>query len=194
MTKVYNDEKLHIRVYHEFIKYEDTLCLYNFIIQNAKFKNTYLTKKGEVSKKRNKCMYGSIPHYRVSYRGQEMLENVIDWNEMPYLRDLSQLLTSFTGQIYHVCVIQLYNNGEVGILPHRDKEMKMGTIITSLSLGTNRIMRFELNGKVIDIPLNNGTLCLIDPPTNDYWSHSILKDNSNTSRMSLIFRNCEGMF
>jgi alkylated DNA repair dioxygenase AlkB len=71
--------------------------------------------------------------------------------------------------------------------------MKFGTIITSISLGTPRIMRFEKDDKIIDLLLESGSLCLIMPPTNNYWLHSIPKDTSLTPRISLIFRNCEGM-
>ena len=72
--------------------------------------------------------------------------------------------------------------------------MDPNVIISSVSLGTTRIMRFEsinsIDGqkKIIDIPLNSGTLCLIKPHTNNKWLHSIEKDNSTTIRISLIFR------
>ncbi len=63
-----------------------------------------------------------------------------------------------------------------------------GSVITSLSLGQTRTMRFENNNKIIDIILKNGSLCCIYPPTNDKWLHSIPLDNSQKPRMSLIFR------
>ena len=189
----YKNEDLDIRLFPYFISGDEPMLIYNYILNNAKFAYSHYTQKGILSKRKNKAVYGSIPYYVATYQGNTVHTPVNSWDELPYLKQLSLELTKITGQEYHVCVIQLYNSGEVGINPHRDKEMKHGTIITSLSLGTGRIMRFEKNGKIVDIPLNPGALCLIMPPTNDTWLHSIPKDETTTPRISLIFRNCEGM-
>lgn len=194
----YSDENLKIRVYPNFLKYEDCKNLYHYITMNARFHHSHFTQKGVLSKRRNKVIYGSIPYYSITYKGQTHRTDVYNWDEMPIIKNMAKILKEFTGQEYHVCVIQFYNNGEVGIEKHRDKEMKPGTIITSLSIGDTRTMRFEQItnssfSKVIDIPLANGKLCLIDPPTNDFWLHSIPKDTTIGPRISLIFRNCEGM-
>ncbi len=37
--------------------------------------------------------------------------------------------------------------------------------------------------------LENGSLCVIQPPTNDFFTHSIKKDESKNVRLSLTFRN-----
>jgi alkylated DNA repair dioxygenase AlkB len=67
--------------------------------------------------------------------------------------------------------------------------MMSDDIIASVSLGTPRIMRFERKGwETQDILLDTGMLCLINPPTNDYWLHSIPADESVTSRVTLVFR------
>ena len=190
----YTDTNLCVSVQQEYMSHDNAADLFNYLIKNAKFKHGYYTAKGTVSKKRNKVVYGSIPAYKAIFRGVEISERVIHWNTQPRLRELAERLTAHTGQEYHVCVIQMYNTGEVGIKPHRDKEMKPGTIIASLSLGAERTMRFEhRSGKVVDIPLPHGSLCLIHPPTNDVWTHSIPTDATTTPRLSLIFRNCEGM-
>ncbi len=147
-------------------------------------------------KKRNKIIYGdpALPSYDVTYLGKTFTTHVIPWSSMSLLESLSTALTETTGQVYHVCVVQLYNNGEVGINPHRDKEMAAGTIITSLSLGATRTMAFERRGHgSIEIPLAAGDLCLLNPPTNDHWLHSIPKDDTTMPRISLVFRNCENM-
>ena len=194
----YIDNNFKIRLFPNFLNHSDTQSLHEYIIANAKFHHSHFTKKGVLSKRRNKVIYGSIPHYLINYRGQEIRTEVYNWDEMPIIKNIANALKLATGQEYHVCVIQFYNNGEVGIGKHRDKEMKPGTIITSLSIGETRTMRFEEitntnQPKIIDIPLTNGTLCLIDLPTNDFWLHSIPKDTTIGPRISLIFRNCDGM-
>jgi alkylated DNA repair dioxygenase AlkB len=203
----YRDHNLLIQVTPTFLAEDEASQLYAAICAQAKFKNaSNYTKKGVLSKKRNKTTYGCISHYKAEFRGVQVWEKVHNWNNFPIIKNLATKLTSITNQTYHVCTIQLYNNGEVGINPHRDKEMKHGTIITSVSLGAERIMRFERaymnthsqnthsqNNKQIDVALKHGSLCLICPPTNDTWLHSIPKDNSKTPRISLVFRNCENM-
>lgn len=167
-------------------------------MDNFNLKYPYRNKDGKISKKKNTDYFGCIPYYIYNYQGNRIKKEIRDWNSVPIIRDIAISLSSFTGQEYHMCLVQLYNNGESGIKPHRDKEMLHGSIITSISLGTTRTMRFERNNngifEYIDIPLKTGALCLIMPPTNDYWLHSITTDKTETPRISLIFRNCTGMF
>jgi alpha-ketoglutarate-dependent dioxygenase alkB family protein 2 len=124
-------------------------------------------------------------------------ESVRPWSDMPILKLFEQMIEKETGQAYHTCVLQLYPDGNSGIKPHRDKEMSPETIVASLSLGCTRTMRFEKSGSCsteqkIDILLSPGTLCLINPPTNNYWLHSIPVSpdlSINTPRISLVYRN-----
>lgn len=50
------------------------------------------------------------------------------------------------GGITTVLVIQRYHDGYAGILPHRDKEMILGTRISGVSLGATRKLLFERRG------------------------------------------------
>lgn len=53
-------------------------------------------------------------------------------------------------------------------------------------------MRFERSWfEDVDIMLDKGDLCVINYPTNNYWLHSILTDDTSGTRASLIFRNFE---
>jgi alkylated DNA repair dioxygenase AlkB len=155
-----------------------------------------LTAAGRPSQRRRKQIFGvpELPYYRIVYRGKTIDTPIRPWMEIPVLAEIAASLSRETGQTYHVCVVQYYNNGGVGILPHRDKEMAPGTIIASISLGATREMRFERHGCApVSVPLTQGTLCLIQPPTNDHWLHSIPKDATTGWRMSLVFRNCANM-
>jgi hypothetical protein len=63
------------------------------------------------------------------------------------------------------------------------------TIIASVSLGTTRVMMFENKSGSHAISLIPGSLCLIMPPTNDKWTHSIAIDKRCVEgRISIIFR------
>jgi len=187
----YSSDKMNIDTYMNYLSEDEATNLYNAIVGNPiHLKHSNITKKGEISKKRNKTIYGSLETYSYTYRGVESKTPIIHWSKFPELEKLSQRIQETTKQPYNTCVIQIYNSGVVEIKPHRDKEMKKGSIIASISLGETRNMRFERSSyDDVEIPLQSGTLCLLNPPTNDYWLHSIPPDSSTSYRISLVFRN-----
>jgi alkylated DNA repair dioxygenase AlkB len=188
----YSGDKMEISLYNDWLQPESAQQLFEFLQVNSHWTKTKVARG-----RRNKVIYGDplLDGYEITYLGKKIRTHVCPWTDMPVLHKLSQILEKYTGQTYHCCVIQYYPDGISGIKPHRDKEMAPGTSITSLSLGSTRTMRFERRGfDSFDIPLSSGSLCVIHPPTNDFWLHSIpVMPTSTGPRMSLIFRNCEGM-
>jgi alkylated DNA repair dioxygenase AlkB len=180
-----------IDIYSNYLSNSEAFELYSKIIKNPHhFKHSPITKSGLPSKKRNKTIYGSIPKYIYEYYGKMVETPINPWHSFPELEILAKRIEKTTGQSYNTCVIQIYNSGDVEIKPHRDKEMKKDSIIASISLGETRKMRFERSGcETLDILLESGMLCLINPPTNDYWLHSIPTDTTKNPRISLVFRN-----
>lgn len=168
---------------------EATTLFKRIMMDPTHFKYPVLTKSGASSKKRNKTIYGEIAEYIYEYRGTTIKTPIRPWSKFPELKEIADRIAEISGQSYKTCVIQIYNSGVVGIKPHRDKEMISGDVIASVSLGIPRIMRFERRGwETQDILLEAGMLCLINPPTNDYWLHSIPIDKTTTPRISLVFR------
>lgn len=92
---------------------------------------------------------------------------------------------------FNVCVGQRYPSGKVAIAPHRDKEMTKGTRICGISLGQTRTLNMAKynTAPLLSLPLENGSLYVFNPPTNDHYSHSIKRDSSKGVRWSLTFRN-----
>lgn len=194
MTEYINvREYINVQVFDDYLDNDFCETLLTNIIEDVNFPHPFLTKKGVLSKRRNKAIFGEIEHYTALYAEDEIYTKVRSWNELPILKQIADNLEEYTGQKYHVCVIQVYNSGDVGIEYHRDREMAPGTIIASVSLGCTRVMSFKRFDKIVDFQLKSGSLCLINPPTNDYWSHAIPKDDTNDIRISLIFRNCQNM-
>ena len=189
IIKVENDN-LSITLIENFYSLDMCKKLWDKIIESGDFKRPHTNKDGSLSKKRNKIVYGSIDTYKITYLGKEIVSPIINWDKVPLIKQLATQCTSITGEIYNTCTIQYYNNGQVDIKPHRDKEMAKGTYIVSLSLGATRIMRFESNNSKsqVNCELKEGTLCVINPPTNDYWLHSIPTDATTEPRISIIFR------
>lgn len=132
--------------------------------------------------------------YSVTYQGVTSNTLALEWNNLPALYELKSLIENITGQKYTVCAIQHYPTGNVGIGPHRDKEMVSGTRICGVSLGATRTIQFtRANHQPKSIPLLSGSLYCMNPPTNQKWLHSIIKESRiKQSRYSLTFRDYRG--
>ncbi len=190
---LYRGPFLNLNLYSRFLDAETSGKVFGYLLQAVDWQRPSQNKDGSTSRRRNKRIYGdpNLKSYKATIRDKEIVTEVLPWSKMPVLEHIKNTIRDLTGQEYHACVIQLYNNGETGINPHRDKEMAPGTIIASVSLGETRSMEFERSGEnKVRLPLEAGSLCLINPPTNDHWSHSIAKDSTTGPRISLVFRNC----
>lgn len=189
---VFTDQNLKIRLFPNFMSLSESNMLYDFLLKNIQFERPVFNNAGTLSKRRNISRYGIKPYYDVVYQGKMSHRPVNHWSNLPVIEKLSSQMTKMTNQQYNVVTSHFYADGSVEIKKHKDKELK-DAIIVSLSFGTTRIMRFErtfYDGTIrtIDVPLNPGALCLIDPPTNEIWTHAIPKNNTTTHRMSLVFR------
>jgi hypothetical protein len=135
--------------------------------------------------------------YTLHIRGTTIVRKATDWNTFPELFDLKCKVEEITDSKYNYCVIQRYPSGKVGIKKHRDREMTSGTTIAGLSIGAQRELIMypdvraigSFSNKPINIKLNSGSLYVFNPPTNDYWLHSIEPDLSiSKPRISITFR------
>lgn len=133
-----------------------------------------------------KSAYGGYP-------GKPLVESyrpALSWDQLPLLIPLRDLLTRLTGETYKSCIIQRYPSGRVGIKPHRDKGLSIGSTICGFSFGATRMLVMRRYGhEPITIPLYPGSLYILHPPTNDHWTHSIDLDDTTEPRYSLTFRN-----
>ena len=181
--------KIDIVIHKKYLEDTESDALLHIVLSDPKhIKHALVTKAGQPSKKRNGAIYGDLNEYIITYRGQIIKKPVYPWKEE--FKEIRDKIIKTTEQQYNTCALQIYNSGQVGIKPHRDKEMNAGSKISSISLGETRIMRFERSGfEPIDIVLDKGDLCIINYPTNNYWLHSIPTDDTTKSRASLIFRN-----
>ena len=132
--------------------------------------------------------------YRVSYQDLDSEKEVLPWNYLKALPELKSLIEKLTEQTYTVCAIQRYPHGRIGINPHKDREMGFGTRIAGLSLGATRTLSFSRDHHhPINISLPSGSLYVMNPPTNQIWMHSIIKEPTVTEpRFSLTFRDYRG--
>lgn len=177
----YRASGLSFDLYRDFLSPQESVELYQHLIMYSKLK-TY-------PNKRSNCTYGDKGLvYTIKFsNGGESLRRAIEWD--PRIRVVKNKLEQITNQVYNVCVVQHYPSGNIGISPHRDKEMTPGTTICGLSLGQERLLTLQNRKHKLEVNLNPGSLYIMRPPTNDFYSHSIEKDETKQPRISLTFRN-----
>ena len=176
----YRDDGLDVDFYPHLLNHELAIGWYS-----------YLEELIPHEARRNSVLFGDPGIvYTVNYMDTTSNRPVMPWTELPALQELKSLVEAVTEQKYTVCVIQRYPNGNIGINPHRDKEMVLGTRICGLSLGATRELMFSKHGfEPVTISLNSGSLYVMKPPTNQKWLHSIIKNRSIVEpRFSLTFR------
>lgn len=180
----YRDDGLMLDFYPSFIPEDTAQSLYQVLIEHANWQRTLSDKR------RTKALYGDEGLiYNINWYGKTSSRDVTPWSNLPILETLKDVLNDVTNESYTICAIQYYPNGSVGINPHRDREMVEGTTIAGISLGSTRTLRLSRGRKELEISLPPGSLYIFRPPTNDYWAHSITKDNTDSPRISLTYRN-----
>ena len=95
---------------------------------------------------------------------------------------------------FNSALANLYRDGNDSVSWHADDEPSLGRSITiaSLSFGESRdfqLKRKDGQGNTITIELDNGSLLLMQHPTQRFWLHQIPKrKNIYNQRMNLTFR------
>lgn len=163
-------------------------------VEEKQFTKTIDKQDWDNSLKRRVQHYG----YRYDYQARNVREDM-------YLGKLPKWLNELATKIFDdgLCevvpdqvIINEYEPGQ-GISPHIDCESCFGPRIFSLSLGSDAIMEFTLQGKPKkEIVLAQRSLVMMYGEARSIWKHSIparLKDKGieRGTRISLTFRNVQ---
>ncbi|GFQ75237.1 hypothetical protein TNCT_338921 [Trichonephila clavata] len=93
------------------------------------------------------------------------------------------------------CVVNEYRDGLDKTGLHKDNERDLNSLypIVSFSFGATRDIIFKRKGfENVSIPLENGSVLIMYPPTTDYWYHEIpIRKRVKEPRISLTFRRIE---
>lgn len=113
----------------------------------------------------------------------------------PVLQELREQVEQATGHRYNSVLLNLYRSGQDSMGWHADDEQALGQqpSIASLSLGGERRFAFKhRNRKDVEpvrLTLQNGSLLLMQGPTQHYWLHQIPKTARTVQpRINLTFR------
>lgn len=114
---------------------------------------------------------------------------------IPLLLEIKRRVEIVSGETFNFCLVNRYKDGTDYIGYHADDEDDLSPTapIGSVSFGASRKFYFKSisnpDDKITDIVLNNGTLCLIEYPTNDHYKHSVPKElKVKNPRINLTFR------
>ncbi|GBN78010.1 DNA oxidative demethylase ALKBH2 [Araneus ventricosus] len=112
----------------------------------------------------------------------------------PVLRLLKENADTFLpdGQLYNYALVHLYKDGTHSISPHKDDEKDLDPLspIVSFSFGEERKIIFRRKGyKKSEMNLEHGSVLVMKPPTNAFWTHEIPKQkNVVDARINVTFR------
>ena len=109
------------------------------------------------------------------------------------LLHIKHKLESLTHSTFNSCLLNLYHDGDEGMGWHSDdeKELDSAAPIASVSLGGARKFAFKhkLDKTSVSLFLEDGSVLLMQPPTQEFWQHSLTKTKRAVApRINLTFR------
>jgi alkylated DNA repair dioxygenase AlkB len=109
------------------------------------------------------------------------------------LLHIKHKLESLTHSAFNSCLLNLYHDGDEGMGWHSDdeKELDSAAPIASVSLGGARKFAFKhkLDKNTVSLFLEDGSVLLMQPPTQEFWQHSLTKTKRAVApRINLTFR------
>lgn len=139
---------------------------------------------------------GVIPVYRYpgNYRGDEWMTFQWSLTSSKIRGCVEKTLKPLVIQQMNHCVTNFYRDGQDFIAHHSDKDLDLDRegVIVSVSIGDERILELKRRNEPRDctqIILPHGSMLVLGPKTNRFFTHSILqKPSSSQPRISLTFR------
>jgi len=138
---------------------------------------------------RRKVAWVGDPGCSYTYSGTQKFPQ--PWT--PELLLIKRKIEATAGWECNSCLLNFYADGSEGMGWHSDdeKELASDAPIASLSLGGVRKFAFRHKSEKItrSLFLENGSLLLMQAPTQQYWQHSLLKTKTEVAaRINLTFR------
>ncbi|CAL1293182.1 unnamed protein product [Larinioides sclopetarius] len=136
---------------------------------------------------------------KVSAYGDKNLTYTFSGNTLPtkplipiVVRILKEANKFLKDGSFNYILINRYKDVQDKIGSHRDNETDMdpNSSIVTFSFGAERTMIFKRsNFNSVKIPLKNGSVLAMNPPTNEFWYHEIPREKRiKDFRISLTFR------
>lgn len=178
-----------IRLYHEFFNVEESARLFARLESEIVWQQDQIRMFGkQMLIPRLNAWYGDADK-SYTYSGIHLKPH--PWNEdLLWIKDR---IEKETGLTFTSVLLNLYRSGNDSMGWHADDEPELGPNpnIASVSFGASRMFQMRHVSKKIrtKIPLDNGSLLLMQGSTQHYWQHQIPKTSKVLdSRINLTFR------
>ena len=132
----------------------------------------------------------------VSYRYSAQRHQALPWPDV--LCAVRRQLRLDFDLDFNSALLNYYRDGDDSMGWHSDDEPELGAApaIASLSLGDSRDFRFrpfpgrhQAGSPTHTVTLENGSLLLMLPPTQEFWQHSLPRRARRGPRINITFRN-----
>ena len=132
--------------------------------------------------------YGDEPF---EYTYSKISRKALPWS--PHLSKVKAEVEELSKVEFNSCLLNFYHDGEDYMGWHSDDEPELDpeAPIASVSLGAERKFSFKHKSTkdVVDLMLPDRSLLLMEPPTQEYWQHTLRKSKKvGEARMNLTFR------
>lgn len=175
--------------YGKIFAFDEANEYFQSLLQNISWKNDEIVVFGKhIVTKRKTAWYGNSSYVYV-YSNIE--KKALPWTNV--LVSLKQIVENHSNTKFNSCLLNLYNDGNVGVGWHSDDEKSIedSSCIASVSLGAERNFTFKhkQSKKIISILLEHGSLLLMKDATQKNWLHCLPKSVKITlPRINLTFR------
>jgi len=178
-----------VQYYSNLTYHTDLTNLFRQLFEHIEWQPDVVTLFGRtITTKRKVALYAD-KKTTYTYSNQKKLTK--PW--IPELVAIKNIVETITNEQFNCCLCNLYHNGTEGMGWHSDNEKVLNPMrsIASVSFGTERYFHFKhkKTKETVKFLLENGSLLLMKPPTQDYWLHALPKSRKITSkRINLTFR------
>lgn len=138
--------------------------------------------------RRLSAWYGDEPF---EYTYSKVSRQALPWTET--LAEIKSQVENISGETFNSCLLNFYHDGADSMGWHSDDEPELdpNASIASVSLGAERKFSFKhkRSKETVSTFLENGSLLLMKPPTQEHWLHTLRKSKKvSEGRINLTFR------
>ena len=175
--------------YGKIFTFDEANEYFQSLLQNISWKNDEIVAFGKNFVTKRKTAWYGDSNYVYIYSNTE--KKALPWTNM--LVNLKQIVENHSNTKFNSCLLNLYNDGNVGVGWHSDDEKSIedSSCIASVSLGAERKFTFKhkQSNESISLLLEHGSLLLMKDAIQKYWLHSLPKSVRVTlPRINLTFR------
>ncbi|MDN3620669.1 alpha-ketoglutarate-dependent dioxygenase AlkB [Polaribacter undariae] len=181
----------HVTLFENFFSIEESNALYTSLLKNTAWEQDQMAIYGkQIDLPRLTAWYGDTD-LEVAYVGKTT--KLLPWTEE--LIKIKERIEKEVDVKFTRCLLNYYRDGKDSVDWHQDYEVgkRKNTVIGSATFGETRPFQLKhatrKDLKRIEIPLNHGSLLIMQDATQENWKHKIPKTTKKIRpRINLTFR------